>query len=64
MSSRVIVFGTDVYSALSVIFNILCSEVAYDSLRLFYLHLHYICDLILSPFTVSVSVPVFSCDGI
>ena len=64
MSSRVIVFGTDVYSALSVIFNILCSEVAYDSLRPFYLHLHYICDLILSPFTVSVSAPVFSCDGI
>ena len=64
MSFRVIAFGIDVYSALSVIFNTLCSEVAYDSMRLFYLHSHYLCDLILSPFTVSVSVPVFSSDGI
>ena len=67
MSSHVIACGTDVYSALAVIFNILCLEVVYDSMsimRLFYLYLHYICDLILSLFTVSVSVPVFSCDGI
>ena len=63
-SSHVIACGIDVYSALAVIFNILCLEVAYDSMRLFNLYLHYICDLTLSPFTVSVSVPAFSCDGI
>ena len=37
----------DVYSAFAVRFNILCLEVAYDSMRLFYWHLHYIYDLIL-----------------
>ena len=62
--SHVIECGIDVYSALAVKFNILCLEVAYDSMWLSYLYLHYICDLILSPFTLSVSVPVFSCDGI
>ena len=36
----------DVYSAFAVIFNILRLEVAYDSMRLFYWHLHYICDLV------------------
>ena len=45
MSSHVI--GIDVYSAFVVIFNILCLEVAYDSIRLFYWYLHYIYDLIL-----------------
>ena len=60
-SSRVIACGIDVYSALAVIFNILCLEVAYDSVRLFYFYWHYIYDHILSPFTVSVSVPVFLC---
>ena len=38
---------TDVYSAFAVIFNILCLEVAYDSVRLFYWYLHYLYDLIL-----------------
>ena len=47
MSSHVIGIDTDVYSAFAVIFNILCLEVAYDSMRLFYWHLHSICDLIL-----------------
>ena len=37
----------DVYSAFAVIFNILCLEVAYDSMRLFHWYLHYIYDLIL-----------------
>ena len=49
MSSHVIACGIDVYSALVVIFNILCLEVVYDSMsimRLFYLYLHYICDLV------------------
>ena len=63
MSSHMIACGIDVYSSLAVIFNILCLEVAYDSMRLFYLYLHYICDLV-TFFIVSVSVPVFSCDGI
>ena len=40
MSSHVI--GIDVYSPFAVIFNILCVEVAYDSMRLFYWYLHYI----------------------
>ena len=46
---KTIVIGidTDVYSAFAVIFNILCLEVAYDSMRLFYWYLHYIYDLIL-----------------
>ena len=56
--------GIDVYSSLTDTVNIPYLEAAYDSMRLFYLYLHYICDLILSPFTVSVSVPVFSRDGI
>ena len=47
MSSRVIATDIDVYSAFAVIFNILCLEVAYDSMRLFYWYLHYIYDLIL-----------------
>ena len=47
MSSHVIAIAIDVYSAFAVIFSILCLEVAYDSMRLFYWHLHYICDLIL-----------------
>ena len=47
MSSPVIAIDIDVYSAFAVIFNILCLEVAYDSMRLFYWHLHYIYDLIL-----------------
>ena len=46
MTSRVIGIDTDVYSAFAVTFNILCLEVAYDSMRLFYWHLHYIYDLI------------------
>ena len=37
----------DVYSVFAVIFNILCLEVAYDSMRLFHWYLHYISDLIL-----------------
>ena len=45
-SSHVIAIDIDVYSAFAVIFNILCLEVAYDSMRLFYWHLHYIYDLI------------------
>ena len=46
---KTIVIGIDidVYSAFAVIFNILCLEVAYDSMRLFYWYLHYIYDLIL-----------------
>ena len=64
LSSHMIAFEIDVYSAFAVIFNVLCLEVAYDSMRLFYLHFHCICDIILSPFTVSVSVSVFPCDGI
>ena len=47
MSSHVIGTDIDVYSAFVVIFNILCLEVAYDSMRLFYWYLHYIYDLIL-----------------
>ena len=47
MSSHVIGIDVDVYSAFAVIFNILCLEAAYDSMRLFYWHLHYIYDLIL-----------------
>ena len=49
MSSHVIGIDIDVYSAFAVIFNILCLEVAYDSMtvRLFYWYLHYIYDLIL-----------------
>ena len=50
-SSHVTACGIDVYSALAVTFNIPCLEVPYDSMRLFYLYLHYICDLILSSFT-------------
>ena len=47
MSSHVVAIDSDVYSAFAVIFNILCLEVAYDSMRLFYWYLHYIYDLIL-----------------
>ena len=47
MSSHVIAIDIDVYSAFAAIFNILCLEVAYDSMRLFYWYLHYIYDLIL-----------------
>ena len=47
MSSHVIGTDIDVYSAFAVIFNILCLEVAYESMRLFYWYLHYIYDLIL-----------------
>ena len=47
MSSHVIAVDIDVYSAFAVIFNILCLEVAYDSMRLFHWYLHYIYDLIL-----------------
>ena len=46
MSSHVSENDIDVYSAFAVTFNILCLEVAYDSMRLFYWHLHYIYDLI------------------
>ena len=35
MSSHVVAINSDVYSAFAVIFNILCLEVAYDSMRLF-----------------------------
>ena len=45
--SYVIAIDIDVYFAFAVIFNILCLEVAYDSMRLFYWHLHYTYDLIL-----------------
>ena len=47
MSSHVIGIDIDVYSAFAVIFNILCLEVAHDSMKLFYWYLHYIYDLIL-----------------
>ena len=47
MSSHVIATDIDVYSVFAVIFNILCLEVAYDSMRLFHWYLHYIYDLIL-----------------
>ena len=47
MSSHVIAIDIDVYSAFAVIFNILCLAAAYDSMRLFYWHLHYIYNLIL-----------------
>ena len=47
MSSHVIGIDIDVYSDFAVIFNILCLEVAYDSMRLFYWYLRYIYDLIL-----------------
>ena len=47
MSSHVIGIDIDVYSAFAVIFNVLCLEVAYDSMTLFYWYLHYIYDLIL-----------------
>ena len=43
MSSHVIATDIDVYSAFAVIFNILCLEVAYDSMRLFYWHLILSC---------------------
>ena len=46
MSSHVIEIDIDAYSAFAVTFNILCLEVAYDSMRLFYWHLHCIYDLI------------------
>ena len=36
MSSHVIGTDIDVYCAFAVIFNILCLEVAYNSMRLFY----------------------------
>ena len=36
MSSHVIAIDIDVYSVFAVIFNILCFEVAYDSMRLFH----------------------------
>ena len=42
-----IAIDIDVYSAFAVIFNTLCLEVAYDSMRLFHWYLHYIYDLIL-----------------
>ena len=47
MSSHVTGTDIDVYSALAVMFNILCLEVAYGSMRLFYWYLHYIYDRIL-----------------
>ena len=47
MSSHVIAINIDVYSAFAVILNILCLEVAYNSIRLFCWHLLYIYDLIL-----------------
>ena len=47
MYSHVIAIDSDVYSAFAVIFSILCLEVAYDSMRLFYWYLHCIYDLIL-----------------
>ena len=47
MSSHLIGTDIDVYCAFAVIFNILCLEVAYNSMRLFYWYLHYIYDLIL-----------------
>ena len=47
MSSHVTGIDVDVYSAFAVVFNILCLEVAYDSMMLFYWYLHYIYDLIL-----------------
>ena len=47
MSSHVIAIDIYVYSVFAVIFNILCLEVAYDSMRLFYWYLHCIYDLIL-----------------
>ena len=47
MSCHVIAIDIDVYSVFAVIFNILCLEVAYDSMRLFHWYLHYIYDLIL-----------------
>ena len=45
MSSHVTAIDIDVYSAFAVIFNILCLQVAYDSMRLFHWYLHYIYDL-------------------
>ena len=47
LSSHVIGIDIDVYSAFAVIFNILCLEVAYDSMSLFYWYLHYLYHLIL-----------------
>ena len=47
MSSHMIAIDIDVYSAFAVVFNIPCLEVAYDSMRLFYWHLHYVYDLML-----------------
>ena len=47
MSSHVIAIDIDVYSVFAVIFNTLCLEVVYDSMRLFHWYLHYIYDLIL-----------------
>ena len=47
MSSHVIAIDIDVYSAFAVIFNILCLDLVYDSMRLFYWYWHYICDRIL-----------------
>ena len=47
MSSHVIATEINVYSVFAVIFDILCLEIGYDSMRLFYWHLHYNYDLIL-----------------
>ena len=47
MSSHGFGIDIDVYSAFTVIFNILRLEVSYDSMRLFYWYLHYMYDLIL-----------------
>ena len=57
MSSHVIGIDIDVYSAFAVIFNILCLEVAYDSMRLFYWCLQYIYDLILYLCYVLCTIP-------
>ena len=59
MSSHVIATESDVYSVFDVIFNILCLEVAYDSMRLFYWHLHYIYDLILYLCSCSILCVIF-----
>ena len=48
MSSRVIEIDIDVCSAFAVTFNILCLEVAYDSMRLFYWHLNCIDEVMLN----------------
>ena len=49
----------DVYSAFVVIFNMLCLEVAYDSMRLSYWHLHYIYDLMFMYYTVCYFTDIF-----